>query len=242
MEAKYKKLRGEGETYRVWDGPVRLLHWLNAIAVGVLIYTGFAISGMVSRATGDEPAFGFSMANVRNIHYVAAMAFTCAGLVRLYWFAAGHNYRQWFRYNLWEGSFWREVGWKLKEYVTLRYLNHEAHTLGHNALASLAYFLVFIAGAVLVVTGFAMRGMIDPGGWSAMLFGWVIPLFGSEANVRAIHRLSMWFMIAFIIHHVAIVVYLDILGERGLVSSMIIGLKIRPAGWKPTEKPWLETR
>ena len=105
-----------------------------------------------------------------------------------------------------------------------------------------ALFLAFIAGTGLLVTGFAMKGQMVPGGWIQAMFGWVIPLLGSEGNVRALHRMSMWFMVAFIIHHVLFVICLDIIRERGLVSSMIIGYKNRPRDWKPVEKPWLSQR
>jgi Ni/Fe-hydrogenase 1 B-type cytochrome subunit len=240
MATLYRKLEGEGVTYHVWDAPVRILHWINVIAFAVLLYTGFQITGLVGRSAVDEPAFGFSMANVRNLHYLAAVIFSVNGLFRCYWFFGGKNYRQWFRYNIWQADFWRECAWKLKEYLTLRYLTDEAHTLGHNALASLAYFFAFLSGLVLILTGFAMRGQIDPGGWTQAFFGWVIAVCGSEATVRALHRFAMWTLIGFAIHHVAFVIYLDILRESGLVSSMLIGLKIRPRNWQPREKPWLE--
>ena len=55
------------------------------------------------------------------------------------------------------------------------------------------------------ITGFAMRGQINPGGFFDTLFGWVIPLLGDEANVRFVHRLGMWLLIVFIIHHVSFV-------------------------------------
>jgi Ni/Fe-hydrogenase 1 B-type cytochrome subunit len=242
VEPYFKQLQGDGVTYRVWDAPVRLMHWLNVAAVAVLFFTGFEIMGSVGRSNVDEPAFGFAMAEMRNLHYFAAVLMTINGAMRGYWFLASWQYRHWFRFNLWDLDFWRECWWKLKEYATLSYVGHEAHTLGHNALASLAYLFALAAATGLLLTGFAMRGQIDPTGWIHAAFSWVIPLLGSEANVRALHRFSMWCLLAFIIHHVAIVFYLDILGERGLASSMIIGLKIRPKAWKPVEKPWLESK
>lgn len=242
MGTLYRKLEGEGVTYHVWDAPVRLLHWINVAAFAVLVYTGFMISGYVGRSPVDEPSFGFSMANVRNLHFLAAVTFTVNGLFRCYWFFGGKNYRQWFRYNIWEADFWRECAWKLKEYLSLKYLTDIAHTLGHNALASLAYFIAFLCGLVMILTGFAMRGQMDPGGWVALFFGWVIPVLGSEATVRAVHRFAMWCLLGFTIHHVAFVIVLDILRESGLVSSMLIGLKIRPRDWNPEEKPWLKHR
>jgi len=48
----------------------------------------------------------------------------------------------------------------------------------------------------------------------------------------------MWVLIAFMIHHITFVFYLEVLREKGMLSSMISGLKMRPAGWKPKERPW----
>ena len=225
-------------TYYVWDGFVRTSHWLNVVAVAVLIYTGFAIGSPSCRPPVEEPLQGMPMATMKNLHFLAAVVFTLNGLARLYWFFAGRTYRQWFRFHIWRLDFWKEAWWKLKEYVTLRYEDYELHTLGHNTLASLAYVSVFFVAAVMAFTGFAMRGQINPGGFFDTLFGWVIPLLGDEANVRFVHRLGMWILICFIIHHVSFVLYLEVLREKGMMSSMIGGLKMRPPGWKPKEKPW----
>jgi Ni/Fe-hydrogenase 1 B-type cytochrome subunit len=226
-------------TYYVWDGFVRTSHWVNVAALTVLIATGFAIGSPWCRPPGDEPGMqGMSMATVKNLHFLAAVVFTLNGLARAYWFFAGHTYRQWFRFHIWHADFWREAWWKLKEYISLRYEDYELHTLGHNTLASLAYVLVFLVASVMGITGFAMRGQINPGGFFDTLFGWVIPLLGDEANVRFVHRLGMWLLIVFIIHHVSFVIYLEVLREKGMLSSMISGLKMRPPGWKPKERPW----
>lgn len=239
IQARFRALP-EQDNYMVWDLIVRITHWLNAAAIGILLYTGFQIGGYVSRSPVDEPTFGFSMADMRQWHTLAAYIFLFNGLIRVYWIWAGHTYGQWFRYHFWKLAFWREITWKIKDYVSLKYVGRESYTLGHNALASFAYVGVFFIGLTLVLTGFAMKGQIDPGGTLQTLFGWVIPLCGSDANVRMIHRFSMWLMIAFMIHHIGIVILLEALGESGLISSMFSGMKTRPHGWHPTDQPWKE--
>lgn len=231
----------EQDTYYVWDAFVRFSHWINAVCTVILIYTGFAIGGMIHRSPVDEPTFGLSMATVRNLHTLAAYIFAANGAVRVYWLFAGDTWGQWFRANFWNANFWRELFWKLRDYLTLKYVGHESYTLGHNALASLAYLVAFVVGGVLVLTGFAMKGQIDQG-ITQQFFGWVIPLLGGEATVRIVHRFCMWIMIAFMIHHIMIVMLLEVLGERGLISSMFSGVKTKPHGWEPSEKPWIEMR
>lgn len=224
--------------FYIWDRVVRGGHWINVLCLVALIFTGFYLGGPFYRPPVDEPFNAHTMATLKNIHFLAGTVFAVNGLFRLYWFFAGHTYRQWFRAHLWQAAFWREVGWKLKEYITLRYIGHYAPTLDHNALASLTYTLLFLACAFISVTGFAMKGAIDPDGWLTLFFGWVIPLFGGEASVRMLHRLTMWLILGFAVHHIGFVVYYEILTERGLISSIITGYKSRPATWKEQKEPW----
>jgi Ni/Fe-hydrogenase 1 B-type cytochrome subunit len=234
----YRRLAQCESIYYVWDGVVRITHWINVAAIAVLITTGLYIGGGFFRPPTAEPTFSHMMSSAMNIHFLVAVVFTLNGLVRAYWFFAGHTYRQWFRFHIWKADYWREVWWKIKDYLTLRYEDYEPHTLGHNALASLSYAMVFLVSTMMGFTGFAMRGRLNPGGFLDTCFGWVIPLVGSEASVRMLHRFGMWLIIAFMIHHIVFVFYLEVLREKGLISSMIDGLKVRPLDWKPIEKPW----
>jgi len=224
--------------YYVWDAVVRVSHWINVAAVAILIYTGFKIGGALGMPATGEPFSALSMATYRNWHFLFAVVFTLNGLVRAYWFFAGRTYRQWFRFNIWRADYWREVLWKIKDYISLRYEDYESYTLGHNALASLSYVMVFLCALFMALTGFAMRSQMMPGGFLDTIFGWILPLFGGETHVRMLHRLVMWFIIGFMIHHITFVIYIEVFREKGMFSSMITGLKTRPLSWRPVEKPW----
>ncbi|MBI1763468.1 MAG: Ni/Fe-hydrogenase, b-type cytochrome subunit [Acidobacteria bacterium] len=224
--------------YYVWDRAVRAGHWLNFVCLIALVFTGFYIGGPFYRPTVDEPFFASTMATMKNVHFLAAVFFSVNGLFRVYWFFGGKTYRHWFRFHLWQASFWREVWWKLREYLSLRYIGHYAPTLDHNALASLTYTLLFLACAFISVTGFAMKGAINPDGTLSMFFGWVIPFLGGEASVRGLHRLTMWLILGFAVHHIGFVIYYEVLTERGLISSIITGYKSRPSDWQEKLIPW----
>jgi Ni/Fe-hydrogenase 1 B-type cytochrome subunit len=243
MERKlYRRVSRCESVYYVWDAAVRISHWINVAAVAVLLTTGLYIGGGFFRPPTDRPSEDYMMATAMNLHFLAAVVFTLNGLFRAYWFFAGGTYRQWFRFNIWQADYWREVWWKLKDYLSLRFADYEPHTLGHNTLASFTYVVVFLVASFMGLTGFAMRGEINPGGFLNTLFGWVVPLLGGNNNVRMLHRLGMWLLIAFMIHHIVFVFYIEVLREKGLVSSMITGLKMRPVDWKPIEKPWEHER
>jgi Ni/Fe-hydrogenase 1 B-type cytochrome subunit len=238
----YRRVSRCESVYYVWDAAVRISHWINVPAVAVLLTTGLYIGGGFFRPPTDQPGGEYMMATAMNLHFLAAVVFTLNGLFRAYWFFAGRTYRQWFRFNIWQAEYWREVWWKLKDYLSLRFADYEPHTLGHNTLASLTYVLVFLVASFMGLTGFAMRGEMNPGGFLNTIFGWIVPVLGGNNNVRMLHRLGMWLLIAFMIHHIVFVFYIEVLREKGLVSSMITGLKMRPVDWRPIEKPWEQQR
>ena len=105
--------------YYVWDRVVRAGHWINFAAVATLIFTGFYIGGPFYRPPVDEPYGASFMATMKNLHFFAGVVFAMNGLFRLYWFVVGRTYRQWFDAHIWEADFWREVWWKLREYLSL---------------------------------------------------------------------------------------------------------------------------
>ncbi|MFN7944734.1 MAG: Ni/Fe-hydrogenase, b-type cytochrome subunit [Blastocatellia bacterium] len=233
------EVRGERTVrYYIWDRVVRAGHWINFVSLVALIFTGFYIGGPFFRPPSDEPFGASTMATMRNVHFLAGTIFALNGAFRVYWFWGGRTYRQWFRAHIWQPEFWREVWWKLKEYLTLRYIGRYAPTLDHNALASLTYTLLFLACAFISITGFAMKGAINPDSWLNTFFGWVIPLCGGESGTRMMHRLAMWTILGFMVHHIGFVIYYEVLTERGLISSIITGYKSRPTDWKEETHHW----
>jgi Ni/Fe-hydrogenase 1 B-type cytochrome subunit len=75
----------------VWEFPVRLSHWVNAIAIGVLFLTGLFIASPVLAPTG-EASNHFFMGKMRMLHFAFAYALILGVLIRVYWFFVGNNY------------------------------------------------------------------------------------------------------------------------------------------------------
>jgi len=74
-----------------------------------------------------------------------------------------------------------------------------------------------------VITGFAMFGRSNPGGFWDKLFGWVIPMLGGEYQVHRWHHIVAWIIVLFVVIHVYMVIREDILEKNGEVSSMVNG-------------------
>ncbi len=102
--------------------------------------------------------------------------------------------------------------------------------LGHNPLQQLSYTGVYALALLEVVTGFAMYGQADPGGFFFRAFGWIGPLFGGMPVVRFVHHVSTWLFLTFIPIHVYLATRADMLERGGTISSIITGGRFVPAG------------
>ena len=211
----------------VWERPVRIFHWINALCITGLFLTGLYIAAPILAPAGE--AYGnFVMGRVRQVHFAFAFIFLVSFLSRMYWFWMGNNYaRSGFPF-VWRGNWWRDLRRQVGNYM--RFERGRVH-LGHNALAGLAYTLFAIGlGWVQVFTGLAMYSESNPGGFWDSLVGWVIPLLGGSFRVHMWHHLSAWGFIVFAILHIYIVIYDGQLFKNGLVSSMISGMKFYQDG------------
>ena len=204
----------------VWEFPVRVFHWLNALAITILFITGLYIGHPILEAPG-EAYKNFVMGTMRFWHGIFAYVFIANLLFRLYWFWAGNEYA---KMRVWRKEFWLDFRETLKYYLFMS-REHSGH-LGHNALAQFMYFIfIWIGGVLIILTGLAMRGGGGPNGIVQALFGWVIPLFKNEYQVRNLHHFIAWGFAWFVLGHLYMVFRQDILDDDGTVSSMISGYK-----------------
>ncbi len=211
----------------VWQWPIRVFHWVNALAILVLFFSGLYIWNPVLAPAG-EPWNNFVMGTARKIHFAAGMIFLVNFLWRIYWFWMGNKYaRSGFPF-VWRRSWWQDLFRQALDYLRLE--RGHLH-LGHNALAGLAYTVFVIGlGWLQILTGLALYSESSPGGFWDTLVGWVIPLAGSSMAVRVWHHLFAWGFIVFSILHVYIVFYDGQLYRNGLISSMVSGYKFHEAG------------
>lgn len=204
----------------VWQVPIRLFHWINAICVFILFSTGLYIGDPIVGVQG-EAAVKFFMGNIRYWHFVIAMVFTANMLFRIYWIFVGNQYS---KMRFWQRDFWQNFVGTLKYYAFIN--KKHPFRIGHNSLAQL-FYLVFVGiiGIIMIVTGMAMRAGEAPQGILSWFFGWVIPAMGGEYNVRILHHLLAWGFAFFLIGHLYMVFRQDILEKDGTVTSIINGYK-----------------
>jgi Ni/Fe-hydrogenase 1 B-type cytochrome subunit len=209
----------------VYEAPVRLWHWINALAITVLAVTGYFIGQPLPTQPGEASA-NYLMGYIRFAHFAAAYIFAIGFLGRLYWaFVGNHHARELFSVPIFTGAYWREIGTMLRWYLFIS--PRPNRYVGHNPLARFMMFFVFVLVSVfMMLTGFALYGEgLQAGSWAERLFGWVIPLLGQSQDVHTWHRLGMWALVLFVIVHVYAAIREDIMGRQSIVSTMISGFR-----------------
>lgn len=204
----------------VWEWPVRITHWINALSIVVLSVTGIYIGAPFLVAS--EAGTAYTMGWMRFIHYVFAYLFAISVVVRLIWFFVGNRHASWRAFVPWTSrDGWRDLTDTFKYYTFLERKVPEA--VGHNALAAVAYTGVFALFLLQIATGFALYGQFAPGGVIDSVFGSLL-LFGPQ-TLRLVHHVVMWLLIGFAIHHVYSSWLMDIKEKNGTLSSIFSGYK-----------------
>ena len=224
VESQVEDQTAAGNTVFVYEAPVRIWHWLNALSIGILAITGYLIASPLPSVSG-EASDNFLMGYIRFTHFAAAYVFAVAFLARIYWALVGnHHARQLFILPITDKEWWSGILQELRWYMFLEKVPKKY--IGHNPLAHLCMFFgIAIGGIFMITTGFALYGEgAQEGSWSHAVFtSWVIPLFGQSQNVHTWHHMVAWMIVWFIIVHVYAALREDIMSRQTIVSAIVSG-------------------
>ena len=218
--------RAFGRVY-VWQLPVRIYHWINALAVSALAITGYLIGAPLAIKSGSEASFSYWFGTVRFIHFLSAFVFFFNFIFRLYWGFVGNRFANWRNFIPTTKKQYAEILDVLRVDV-LQATIKPLESIGHNTLAGVTYFVTFLAFLFQCMTGFGMYSAMSDS-TLPRLFSWIVPLMGGDFAVRQWHHVMMWLFIVFTMIHVYLVFYHDYVEGRGVTSSMV-------GGWKFIEK------
>jgi Ni/Fe-hydrogenase 1 B-type cytochrome subunit len=224
-------LRGPLVPVYVWEAPVRLAHWIFAIAIPVLAITGFLIGNPLAIHGGDA-TFIFFFGWIRTVHFVTAYVLTITLVFRLYWaFVGNPSSRSLFYAPVWRLKWWKGALAQARYYL---FIERERRWVGHNPLAQAAMFFNFTLGVLFMIfTGFALYAQQWGWGLTPMnLFGWQFKLFSDPQTVRTLHHLGMWYVLLFVMLHVYMVFREDIMSGESVIGTMINGIRM----WKQKVK------
>jgi len=223
----------------VWQLPVRIFHWANALAIVLLSITGFIIADPLALLSQREAFNTYWMGTVKVIHFISAYVFVGVMILRIYWAFVGNRYAHWTAFIPTNKKAIHNIMHVLKHDILLlpeKNPKLEDISIGHNYMATSAYLMMFIFAMVMVFTGFGLYSDLSTT-WFPKLFSWVPALLGGDFLTRQIHHIFMWLIIFIIIVHIYLVLFHDWLEGRGEVSSMISGFKfVRKERVKMEEK------
>ncbi|AEI14333.1 Ni/Fe-hydrogenase, b-type cytochrome subunit [Flexistipes sinusarabici DSM 4947] len=206
----------------VWEGPVRITHWVNFFCIIILSFTGYYIHNPFLSAPPSTTTF--IMGNVRYIHYLTGVIFAMSLLIRLFWLFVGNYYSSFNSFLNPLNKNDRSTFWAYIRYYT--FLGRKVpHTLGHNPLALLAYIVLFTLFILQVFAGFALWAQADPNSFMYSVTGWIFPLISNQW-IRFFHYLVMFLIGGFFINHIYSAVLFDFKTQSGEISSIF-------SGWKP---------
>jgi Ni/Fe-hydrogenase 1 B-type cytochrome subunit len=207
----------------VWELPLRLFHWANAILIFALCATGFLIGDPPAFMSQKEASFQYTFGIIRYIHFLTAYLFMLNFLFRIYWGFVGNKYSSWRAFLPLTRKFVKDIFDVLRIDIFLQ-PNKEHLAVGHNALAGFIYFFIFVLMFVQVVTGYGLYASMSQS-WFVALFAWVPGAVGGDFFLRNVHHWAMWIFVIFVIIHVYLVLYHDYVEGRGETSSIIGGWK-----------------
>ena len=207
----------------VYEAPVRLWHWINALAITVLSITGYWIASPLPASAG-EASQHYLMGYIRFTHFAAGYILAIGLLGRIYWAIVGNYYaKELFWLPIYQLGYWKDLWQVVKWYSFLS--ERPGQYIGHNPLARAAMFLFFLVPCIfMVLSGFAMYSEgLGVDSWADALFGWIIPLYGQSQDVHTWHHLGMWVILCFVILHIYFAVRDEIVGRSSMVSTMLSG-------------------
>lgn len=226
MSTTVTKVAAQESVY-VYEAPLRLWHWVNALAIVVLMVTGYFI-GVPLPSQPGEASDNFLMGYIRFAHFAAGYILIVAFLLRVYWAFAGNVHaRQMFLPPIFSKEWWNGVWHETKWYSFL--VKEPRKYTGHNPLATFFMHFMLVWGVIfMMITGLALYGEgTGMGSWQYQMFSsWVIPLFGQSQDVHTWHRLVMWYILCFVIIHVYVAFREDVMSRQSIISTMVSGWRM----------------
>ncbi len=180
-------------TMRLHPLAVRIMHWTNALAMIVMITSGWGIYNDDVIINGlhfpQWLRLGGWAAESLQWHFAGMWLLALNGLAYLlYGIATGR-----FRERLLPIHV-REVIGTVRDTLHFRIEHNDLTT--YNAVQKLLYIVVILAGVSQVVTGLAI--------WKPVQFSGLVSLFGGFQGARLVHFIGMAVIVGFLAVHVAL--------------------------------------
>lgn len=213
-------MSGAFRPLRVWSRNQRIIHWVVAISVILLIPLGALI---ISADFLGLPEAGEDA--VVDLHASIGFVFAVGAASRLIYLFTGPRESRWRDVVPHTRAQWA-LGAATVRYYISGFKGKAPLYFSHNPLAGIYDTVLFLAMTTQAISGIAMFILHGEGEASAALAN------GAHAHAEAhpgwllvVHVIGAVVIIGFVISHFAALALHDIFEKRGLVSSMISGNK-----------------
>lgn len=173
---------------------VRITHWINALAILVMVFSGWKIynaSPLFDFSFPDGLTLGGWLAGALQWHFAAMWLLAINGMIYLaYGIFSGHLLRRMFPIS--PGAMIRDVLSALRG----RLAHHDLSV--YNAAQRAAY-----VGAILLAIGLILSGLAI---WKPVQLYWLASLMGDYEGARLVHFFCMTGIVLFVLVHVAMAI------------------------------------
>jgi len=196
-----------------WSVAARVEHWVRAISIFLLIFTGFYIHSPF--IAGRE---GFLMATMRLIHFICAYILVIGVFVRIYFSLRGDLIGDWKEFNPIKNL--KNLPDILAYYLFLKKSHKEYER--YNPLQAVVYYALAILILLQAATGFAIYGGAP---FLHNLFNWINSLLGGETYTRVAHYIITWIFVIFIPIHIYMGILQTVERKDSTFFSIFTGYK-----------------
>lgn len=229
------------KTYRVWDLPTRLFHWINfSCIVGLLIFGLLMLYKKDLGITSMEAKI-----SLKTIHVIIGYVFVLNLLVRIGWGFIGNRHARWSAILPGRGFLQ-----SLRNYRASLSTGSPQQYLGHNPLGRVAIVVMFLLMVVMAVTGLIRAGtdiyyppfgsavaeyVAAPGTDPASLIPYnpegtdpakVEQLNAFKGPFGDIHIYTAFTLLFVIVVHIIAVIFTDSREGGSIISAMFTGTKV----------------
>jgi len=198
-----------------WSLAARIQHWIRAISIFILIFTGFYIHSPF--IAGKD---GFLMAMMRMTHLIFAYILVIGIFVRLYFSFRQDIIGDWKEFNPIKNL--KNVPDILMYYLFLK-KSHKKYQR-YNPIQAIVYYTLAVLILLQAITGFAVYSGAP---LLHQAFNWVNILLGGETYTRIVHYIITWIFVIFIPIHIYLGILQTIEQKDSSFFSIFTGYKTR---------------
>jgi Ni/Fe-hydrogenase 1 B-type cytochrome subunit len=224
--SKFIEKKGEYEGGIEFSAGYRWQHWIRAISIFALIFTGFYIADpFITYSNISAEPTRFLHAQFREWHIIFGFAMIGAVLYKTFFFFFSDR-----------GVYEREslkdafnIKMMLQQVGYYLLISKHPHTKGiYNPLQFWAYTALYVFFYGIIITGLALYAEVYHEGIGGALYGFakaVESMFGGLAEVRYWDHLFMWGIIIVVFVHIYMAVYNAVFRKNGSMDAIFSGMK-----------------